>query len=132
MRSRRLALAIVLTLLLAASIAATASSAGNRDGGRRAEFRLADGSAACRYDSGVLACRNRAPGAAVRLAGTGTVVVKNIPVDWDRRTPVVRSWSRGGISCKVARAIRCENRTGTQLVVGGQTIAVLAPPAVSP
>lgn len=132
MRSRRYALAFTLTLLLAASLATTASSAGSGDGGRRAEFRLADGSAACRYDAGVLACRTRAPGAALRLARTGTVVVRDVAVEWDRRTPVLRRWTRGGITCKVARAIRCENRSGTRLVVGAKTVAVLAPPAVSP
>ena len=123
-----------LLVLVVALIAASAGSASARpDLGPDADFRLADGSAACRYDSGVLACRTRSPGSALRLARTGTVVVKDVAVDWDARTPVLRrSWKRGGISCTAGATLRCENRSGTQLVVGGKLVAVLAPPAVSP
>ena len=127
MRFLRYGLLLALTLVVA-----TSASAGT-GASKRADFRLADGSAACRYDVGVLACRTRAPGGALRLARTGTVAVRDIAVVWDRRTPVLRtSWARGGIRCTAARTIRCTNRSGTQLVVGGKTIAVLAPPAVSP
>jgi hypothetical protein len=123
-----------LLVLVVALIAVSAGSASARpDLGPEADFRLPDGSAACRYDSGVLFCQTRSPGSAVRLARTGTVVVKDAPVEWDARTPVLRrSWKRGGISCIAGATLRCENRSGTQLVVGGKLVAVLAPPAVSP
>lgn len=98
-----------------------------------ADFRLADGTAACRIDAGVLSCRTRSFGSAVRLARTGTVVVADAPLEWSRRTPVLRrTWRRGGITCTAAEAFRCTNRSGTLLVVGGAAVAVLAPPAVSP
>lgn len=121
----------LLALVLAGTVTGAASA--HPDLRPAADFRLADGTAACRIDAGVLFCRTRSFGSAVRLARTGTVVVVEAPLAWNRRTPVLRkTWRRGGITCTAAARFRCTNRSGTLLVVGGSAVAVLAPPAVSP
>lgn len=121
----------LLALVLAGAVTPAASA--QPDLRPAADFRLADGTAACRIEGGVLSCRTRSFGSAVRLAPTGTVVVVEAPLEWSLRTPVLRkAWRWGGITCAAAVTFRCTNRSGTLLVLGGTAVAVLAPPAVSP
>lgn len=121
----------LLALVLAGTVGGTASA--QPDLRPAADFRLADGTAACRFDAGALSCRTRSFGSAVRLARTGTAVVEEAPLDWSRRTPVLRrTWRRAGIVCTAGDTFRCTNRSGTLLVVGARAVTVLAQPAVSP
>jgi hypothetical protein len=116
---------VVLALLLAA---ATASSAAFAYEDRRpvTAFRLADASAACRYEAERLVCANLVVRSGLALRERGTPRAVDAIVWWDASTPVVGRWSHDGLCCRITRsAILCRNRTGAAISVSARQIAVL-------
>jgi hypothetical protein len=73
-----------------------------------AEFRLADGSAACNYADGAVVCRaDGVDGAAVLESDGSTHDADASAVAWDESTPVLlpgESWWNGEVSCLAGEA----------------------------
>jgi len=88
------ALAIALTAALYARAGATAPT----------RFRTPDAAAACRLDGTTLTCSSLgSPGSvALRSEGAATVV-RRLPW-WDAATPVLHTFRRAGITCRLAGA----------------------------
>jgi hypothetical protein len=117
---RRLAAAAAL-LGAAALAAAFVARAGS---GSVTAFRTPDAGAACRVEAQALVCSSLAsPGSVALRARAGAEVVSRLPW-WDASTPVVRRWSRGGITCRLAgQALLC-SAGGTAVRVAGDGFAV--------
>ena len=105
----------------------------------RDAFRLADGSAWCRYVAArqLVACRSRDAGPALALARAGEPrTVARTTVKWDARARVLRSgsaWSRNGIRCRAAAtSVTCTNPAGAAITLGREGIAALATPLTGP
>ena len=123
--------------LCAAALATTTAAAGRPaapDG-----FRLADGSAWCRYvaERRLVACRTRDAGPALALGRAGEPrTIARTAVKWDVRARILRSgsaWSRHGIRCRAAAAsVTCTNPAGAAITLGRDGIAALATPLTGP
>jgi hypothetical protein len=107
-RRLRLLLVPLLALGLAAAIIAVAGSADGRS------FRTPDAGAACRLSGTTLVCSSLGSEGSVALRPHARArIVKRLPW-WDARTPVLRRWSRDGISCRLSgRAILCHGGATT-------------------
>lgn len=117
---RRIAL-VTSAAALAACSAALASAGGNHGPG----FRLPDASAACRVEGGALVCRSLGVRAGLSLPQRGTPRAVDERIWWDASTPVLRRWSRGGITCRATGgALVCGNASGATIRVGPAQIAV--------
>jgi hypothetical protein len=121
-RRRLGALAAVAVLAGLAAVTGTAGT-GERGGAPAAPagFRLADGSAACRYlASGELVCRGAGAPAAIVVGPDGSARLSREDVGWDEATPVLlpaESWWHGSVSCRLAGdELSCTRN--------GQTVAV--------
>jgi len=105
MRRLFVLLVAVLTVTLAAALHARAGAATSPTG-----FRTPDAAAACRLEGTALICSSLASPGSVKLrAHAGPVVVRELPW-WDAATPVLHSFHRAGISCRLAgAAILCRS-----------------------
>jgi hypothetical protein len=94
----------VFAAALAAALIAHAGAAGSTG------FRTPDAGAACKIAGPALLCSSLASPGSVELRGKGGAqVVRQLPW-WDASTPVLHSWRRGAISCRLAgNAILCRN-----------------------
>jgi hypothetical protein len=99
-----LLLAPVFATTLVAALIANAGS----DGGTA--FRTPDAGAACRLAGPSLVCSSLgSPGSVALREANHAHVVSRLPW-WDASTPVLHSWHRGAISCRLAgNAILCRN-----------------------
>lgn len=122
---RRLAL-----IFLAALALIPAASPATPD---RLGFRLADGSVRCELVApSRVVCTSRGAGS-LTIAATGVPVsVRRAAATTARVLRQGSRWARGGISCAALRSeVRCTNRSGALLAVGGESVAVLAPAAAA-
>jgi hypothetical protein len=108
MRMRRLQV-ICLAVLTAALGAALIAQAGSTAG---TAFRTPEAGAACKVAGPALVCSSLGSPGSVELRGKGGArIVGQLPW-WDASTPVLRSWRRGAISCRLAgSALLCRNRS---------------------
>jgi hypothetical protein len=109
----------VFAVALAPALIADAGSA------RSTGFRTPDAGAACKAAGRSLVCSSLgSPGSIELRAKDGAEVVKQLPW-WDASTPVLHSWHRGAISCRLAgNAILCHNRsTAIRVTVSGFAVA---------
>ena len=109
----------VLAAALAAALIAHAGSAGNTG------FRTPDAGAACKGAGLSLVCSSLGSPGSVELRGKGGArVVDRLPW-WDASTPVLHSWHRGAISCRLAgAAILCRNgSTAIRVTAAGFSVA---------
>jgi hypothetical protein len=94
-------------------------------GGQPSAFRLADASAACRLDGARLVCANLSVRSGLVLGVRGTPHPVAAHIWWDASTPVLKSWSRGGLTCHAETGtISCRNRSGASISLDGAHIAV--------
>jgi hypothetical protein len=78
-------------------------------------FRTPNAAAACRLERTTLVCSSLgSPGSVALQAGKDARVVSRLPW-WDASTPVVRTWSRSGITCQLAAgdALLCRAGAGS-------------------
>jgi hypothetical protein len=99
-------LVAVLSVALGVALIAHADSTGG------ATFRTPDAGAACKVAGPSLVCSSLGSPGSVELRGKGGAqVVRRLPW-WDAATPVLRTWKRGTISCRLSTgAILCSNTT---------------------
>ena len=116
---RRVSIVVGL-VVLAACCAAFA-----RGGAPVTAFRLADAGAACRLTGERLVCSNLQVRAGLSLPASGTPRAVPAQVWWDAATPVLKRWTHGRLTCRVAAAaIVCHNASGASISVDGSHIAV--------
>ena len=114
---------LILAVLAAAFAAALIAHAGSAAGGTT--FRTPDAGAACRLVGPSLVCSSLGSQGSVELRGRGgAVVVSRLPW-WDASTPVLHSWKRGTISCRlVGSALLCRNKsTAIRVTAHGFAVA---------
>jgi hypothetical protein len=118
MRRLPVLLAALLAAALAAALIARAGSAGGTS------FRTSDAGAACKVAGPSLVCSSLGSPGSVELRGKGGAeIVSRLPW-WDASTPVLRTWHRGTISCRLkGNAILCRNAS-TAIRVTGAGFAV--------
>ena len=88
-------------------------------------FRLPDASAACRLSGEKLECANLRVRSGLVLPGRGIPKAVDARVWWDASTPVLKHWSRGGLTCSTAAgSIVCRNTSGAAISLDGAHIAV--------
>jgi hypothetical protein len=118
---RRLPVLLVATLSVAlgAALIARAGGAGST------AFRTPDAGAACTIAGASLVCSSLGSPGSVELRGRSGARVVSRPPWWDASTPVVHSWHRGAISCRLAgNAILCRNRsTAIRVSAAGFSVA---------
>jgi hypothetical protein len=105
---RRFGLLLTLALVLATSCSALFARAGAaRD---VTAFRTPDAGAACRVVGPALVCSSSASDGSIALRGSGAPrVARGLPW-WDASTPVLHTFRRGSISCRLAgNMILCRN-----------------------
>jgi hypothetical protein len=118
---RRLPL-LLLAALAAALAAALIAHAGSAAG---TSFRTPDAGAACRVAGPSLVCSSLgSPGSVELRARGGARIVDSLPW-WDSSTPVLQTWRRGAISCRLAgSAILCRNgSTAIRVTADGFSVA---------
>jgi hypothetical protein len=118
---RRLPVLLAATLAVALGAALMARAGGS--GGTA--FRTPDAGAACTVESASLVCSSLGSPGSVELGGqNGAQIVSRLPW-WDASTPVLHSWHRGAISCRLAgNAILCRNRsTAIRVSAAGFSVA---------
>ena len=120
-------------VLVAAGVMAVPGTAGTRVRTQSADsFRLADGSAACKWQpDGSVACRSASGGASLVLAQDGSIVIGGPLVTWSSRTPVLRNGQtaqRGAISCRAGVSLVCSTASGGRLEVAARGAGALVPP----
>lgn len=118
----------LLVLLAALAFASATAVLVGRAGaaGDGTTFRTPDAAAACRLERTTLVCSSLGSRGSIALrARSGAAVVARLPW-WDASTPVLRTWRRDGIACRLAaRAILCRSGstsvrvTGTGFAVAG-------------
>ena len=114
---------LVVAVLAAAFAAALIAHAGSAAGGTM--FRTPDAGAACKIAGLFLVCSSLGSPGSIELRGKGGAqVVSRLPW-WDASTPVLRSWKRGAISCRlIGSAILCRNgSTAIRVNVVGFAVA---------
>jgi hypothetical protein len=119
MRRLPVLLVPVFAAALAAALIAHAGSA------RSTGFRTPDAGAACKIAGPSLVCSSLGSPGSVELRGKGGArVVDRLPW-WDASTPVLHSWHRGAISCRLAgTAILCRNgSTAIRVTAAGFSVA---------
>ncbi|HEY6963136.1 MAG TPA: hypothetical protein VI408_14700 [Gaiellaceae bacterium] len=109
----------VLTAALAAALHARASAATSPT-----SFRTPDAGAACRLEKAALVCSSLGTPASVALRSHGAPsVVRDLPW-WDASTPVLHTFHRGGISCRLAGAALLCRGAGAAVRVDRTGVAV--------
>jgi hypothetical protein len=116
-------LPVLLIAALAATLAAVAIARAGAAGS--AAFRTPDAGAACKVAGLSLVCSSLGSAGSIELRGkAGARVVIELPW-WDASTPVLRSWHRGSIACRLAGgAILCRNHsTAIRVTATGFSVA---------
>ncbi|MDX6486357.1 MAG: hypothetical protein QOF43_1510 [Gaiellaceae bacterium] len=119
MRRLPVLLVAVFAVALGAALIAHAGSA------RSTGFRTPDAGAACKVAGSSLVCSSLGSPGSVELRGKGGAqVVDRLPW-WDASTPVLHSWSRGAVSCRLlGSAILCRNgSTAISVTAAGFAVA---------
>jgi hypothetical protein len=130
-RSRR-AVLLLACALLATVVGAAGVAPATRVAKPPRSFRLVDSSAGCALAKGILSCRSIRSTRTLAISATGNAKLTTAAVVWDPSTPVLRTWRRSGIACRVARgAIACVNRSGALITAGATGIAVSLAPVYS-
>jgi hypothetical protein len=116
-----------LPVLLSAALAATLAAVliARAGAGGSAAFRTPDAGAACKVAGLSLVCSSLGSPGSIELRGkAGARVVNQLPW-WDVSTPVLRSWHRGAIACRLAGgAILCRNHsTAIRVTATGFSVA---------
>jgi hypothetical protein len=112
-------LVAVLSAALAAALIARASAATSVTG-----FRTPDAGAACRVERAALVCSSLGSTASVALRAHGApALVRELPW-WDASTPVLRSFRRAGISCRLAGAALLCRGAGAAVRVSREGFAI--------
>jgi hypothetical protein len=111
--------AAALMVTLAAALYARTSAAG-----ASTRFRTPDAGAACRLEGAALVCSSIGSPASVALRAHGLPTPRRELPWWDAGTPVLQTFHRGGISCRLAgAAITCRG-AGTAILVDRDGFAV--------
>lgn len=120
MRRLPVLLLAALAVALAAALIAHAGSAASTG------LRTPDAGAACKVEGSSLVCSSLGSPGSVELRGrSGARVVDRLPW-WDAATPVLHSWHRGAISCRLlaGNAILCRNgSTAIRVTAAGFSVA---------
>ena len=112
-------------VILGLLVAAASGAAFTHGGAPPTTFRLPDASAACRLDGVRLTCANLSVRSGLALPTLGEPRAVPARVWWDASTPVLRHWSRNGLSCRTdTGTILCRNATGASISLDGAHIAV--------
>jgi hypothetical protein len=112
-------LAAVLTVALAAALHARTGAATASTG-----FRTPDAGAACRFEGTALHCTSLGSPGSVALPSRGApTIVRELPW-WDASTPVLHTFHRRGISCRLAGAAILGRGAGAAVRVTGSGFAV--------
>lgn len=112
-------LAAVLSAALAAALYARTGAATAPTG-----FRTPDAGAACRFEGAALHCTSLGSPGSVALPSRGApTVVRDLPW-WDASTPVLSTFHRRGISCRLAGAAILCRGAGAAVRVTGSGFAV--------
>jgi hypothetical protein len=112
-------LAAVLTVALAAALHARTGAATASTG-----FRTPDAGAACRFEGTALHCTSLGSAGSVALPSRGAPsVVRELPW-WDASTPVLHTFHRDGITCRLAGAAILCRGAGAAVRVTGSGFAV--------
>jgi hypothetical protein len=116
-----------LPVLLVAALAVTLAAAliAHAGGSGGTAFRTPDAGAACTLAGPSLVCSSLGSPGSVELRGPNRAqVVSRLPW-WDASTPVLHSWRRGAISCRLAgNAILCHNgSTAIRVTAAGFSVA---------
>jgi hypothetical protein len=112
--------AVLVTALTAALHARTGAATA------ASQFRSPDAGAACRVEGAALTCSSLGSVGSLALRANGRPAVVAQPIWWDASTPVLTTWRRGAVSCRLARgAILCGNGRAT-IRVGADGFAVAA------
>jgi hypothetical protein len=112
-------LVAALAVALGAALIARAGAAGST------AFRTPDAGAACQAAGPSLVCSSLGSPGSVELRGRGGAqVVSRLPW-WDASTPVLHSWHRGAITCRLpGSAILCRNgSTAIRVTAAGFSVA---------
>jgi hypothetical protein len=109
----------VLTVSLTAALYARAGAASSPT-----RFRSPEAGAACRVEGTALICSSLgSPGSVLLRSHGGATIVDRLPW-WDASTPVLRSFHRGALSCRlIGSAIVCRNGT-TAIRIAGDGFSV--------
>jgi hypothetical protein len=109
----------VLAAALAAALIAHAGSTGSTS------FRTPDAGAACKVVGVSLVCSSLASPGSVELRGKGGAKIVDLLPWWDASTPVLHSWHRGRVSCRLTGgAILCRNgSTAIRVTATGFAVA---------
>jgi len=116
-------LSILLTSVLAVALAAALIA--NARSHETTAFRTPDAGAACRLAGPALVCSSLGSTGSVALRDAAPARVVDVLPWWDASAPVLRSWHRGTISCRLAGdAILCRNRmTAIRVDAAGFAVA---------
>jgi hypothetical protein len=111
--------AVLVTALTAALHARTGAAT------NASQFRSPDAGAACRVEGAALTCSSLGSAGSVALRAHGRPAVVSQPIWWDASTPVLTTWRRGSISCRLAHAaIVCRNgRAAIRVAADGFAVA---------
>jgi hypothetical protein len=127
--ARRTAGVAALALAVGGVLAVTGLAGTGASGGdpAPAAFRLPDGSVACNYEDGTVACRaDSAPSVLVLEPDGSSHDDEGRHIAWDSSTPVLlpgESWWHGDVSCRASvHEIVCATGTG-ELYVGADGAA---------
>jgi hypothetical protein len=119
MRRLPVLLVSVLAAALAVALIARAGAA------TPTAFRTSDAGAACEVSGPSLVCSSLGSAGSVALRAQGGARVVDRAPWWDASTPVLHTWRRGAISCRLAsRAILCRNEsTAIRVTATGFAVA---------
>jgi hypothetical protein len=123
MRLMRRLPVLLLALLAAALSGALIAHAGSAAGTKT--FRTPDAGAACKVAGPSLVCSSLGSPGSVELRGKGGAQIVNQLPWWDASTPVLKSWHRGAISCRlIGNAMLCRNKsTAIRVTANGFAVA---------
>jgi hypothetical protein len=117
----------LLALCVAVLVAALTAALHARPGAATSstQFRTPDAGAACRVKGAALTCSSLGSVGSVALRHGRTSVVSS-PIWWDASTPVLKTWQRGRVTCRLdGGAIFCSSGR-LALRVDGDGFAVVA------
>jgi hypothetical protein len=113
------------TIVAGLLVLAACSAAFTHGRAQATAFRLPDASAACRVEGPRLVCTNLAVRSGLSLPAHGAPTAVPARVWWDAATPVLRRWSRDGLTCHAdTGTILCRNASGASISIDGAHIAV--------
>jgi hypothetical protein len=103
---------VLLALITAAFAAALIARAGAA--APSTQFRTSDAGAACKLKGAALICSALGSPVSVAIERSGSTRIVSALLWWDASTPVLHTWHRGTISCRLAgSAILCRTNLGT-------------------